>query len=623
MAEIEESSKSPNNEPKNEAVPGVPEESDPGVDKAVDDIVRSEGDDELKAQDEAAAKAIVMKLSPWERFKNAQRNWWGNPRKKWSTIAILIIIVAGLAAIPFIRYNIAGLFVHEKVTVEAIDSKTGKPVSGAEIEIGGLRAETDGEGLAVLYPHAGSKHLLASKNYYSGSTQTILVTLSPNKNVFKARLVALGRLVSVKVVNTITNAPLENAEIVAGTTTAKTNSNGLADVILPSSASTQSASIDLSGYNTAQTTITASGDLSKNTFAITPTGKLYFLSNLSGTIDVVKTNLDGTDRQTVLAGTGDEDPNDTSLLASRDWKYLALLSRRSGSTASLYLIDTTNGDKLTTIDEGNATFSPVGWSGDRFIYLVDRSNTVSDWQSDQVALKSFNPSTGQLLSLDQTQASGTSETNYAKQDFSDVYLIGNQVVYTKSWEGNGLDALNGKQAELDSIGPDGSDSRVVKTFTPSSYATNSFGYTQISLTARLYEPDELYMDFSGNDTDSFYEYVDGNVNPTTDVTSDSFYASTYPTYLLSPSGNSTFWAEPRDGQNTLFVGDQNGDNQKQVANLSPYSAYGWYTDSYLLLSQNSSELYIMPATGGTPLKITDYYKPPINYNDYGGGYGGL
>jgi hypothetical protein len=31
----------------------------------------------------------------------------------------------------------------------------------------------------------------------------------------------------------------------------------------------------------------------------------------------------------------------------------------------------------------------------------------------------------------------------------------------------------------------------------------------------------------------------------------------------------------------------------------------------------------MPTAGGTPYKITDYYKPAINYQGYGGGYGGL
>jgi hypothetical protein len=93
--------------------------------------------------------------------------------------------------------------------------------------------------------------------------------------------------------------------------------------------------------------------------------------------------------------------------------------------------------------------------------------------------------------------------------------------------------------------------------------------------------------------------------------------------LLSPSSNQTFWTDQRDGKNTLFVGDNDAKNQKTIASLSGYNIYGWFTDNYLLVSKNSSELYVMPVAGGTPLKITDYYKPAINYQGYGGGYGGL
>jgi Tol biopolymer transport system component len=93
--------------------------------------------------------------------------------------------------------------------------------------------------------------------------------------------------------------------------------------------------------------------------------------------------------------------------------------------------------------------------------------------------------------------------------------------------------------------------------------------------------------------------------------------------LLSPSGSNSFWAEARDGKSALFVGDQDGKNPKQVASLSEYTSYGWFTDDYLLVSKGSSELYIMSKAGGKPQKITDYYKPSVNYQGYGGGYGGL
>jgi len=389
-------------------------------------------------------------------------------------------------------------------------------------------------------------------------------------------------------------------------------------VVVPSGSTTQQATVTFSGFNTAKVSITAAGDVAKNTFGIVPAGKLYFLSNLSGKLDVVKTDLDGSNRQVVLEGTGSEDKYNTSLLASRDWKYLALLSKREGKdTASVYLIDTTNGDKLTTIDEGNAGFSFVGWSGDRFIYQVNR-NGYNTWQPHQLALKSFDPTTGHTLLLDQTDASGSNSFDYAQQGFTGVYLLGSQIVYGKSWSSSYYNpgALNGKTASLETIGADGSGHKVAKTFSldsPGSY---------VGANLRPYEPDELYVNFYSGGVQHYYEYTNGKLTESSDITDQQFNDS-YPTYLLSPSGNGTFWSDSRDGKNALFLGDANGKGPKQIASLSEYNTYGWFTDDYLLVSKSSSELYIMPAAGGTPLKITDYYKPAYSYLGYGGGYGGL
>jgi hypothetical protein len=76
------------------------------------------------------------------------------------------------------------------------------------------------------------------------------------------------------------------------------------------------------------------------------------------------------------------------LLASRDWKYLALLSKRDGGeNAKLFLINTSN-DSVATMDEGDATFLLSGWSEHRFVYRVIR-NKLADWTPKKQALKSF------------------------------------------------------------------------------------------------------------------------------------------------------------------------------------------------------------------------------------------
>jgi hypothetical protein len=615
-----------------EATPGLPEEKsgstlaelksetpDPETDKAVDDIMKKDGDEVLEAQDQVAEEATIMQPTKWEKFKNWNAAWWADPKKRWITIAAVVVVVAAVFAVPFTRYNVLGLVLKSSVTVQAVDSKTGAPVSGATVELSGQKAETQANGKAVMHVNMGSGSLKVSKKYYTGYSGGALV--ASGKNSFKTTLVATGRQVKIKLVNKVTAKPIGGATVTAGGAKAKTDKKGMATLVIASDVTTQAAEVSLGGYNTTKVTITAGDDLAKNTFSVIPAGKLYFLSNLSGTIDVVKTNLDGTDRQTVLTGTGSEDRYSTSLLASRDWKYLALLSKRSGQNASIYLIDTTNNDKLTTIDEGNADFSLVGWSGSRFVYEVNR-NTVPEWQNGKEALKSFDPATGRTLLLDQTQATGTNTNDFVKQFFSQEYLVGDQIIYTKGWTSSAYvpSVMQAKQAELDGINGDGSGHKIIKTFALDPGTTLSY----VSTSTILSKPDELYISFQSSVSNTgYYEYEDDKVTADTTMTSNEFNNLTYPTYLLSPSASKTFWADSRDGKNLLFTGNEDAETPKQISNLSDYSAYGWYTDDYVLVSKNSSELYIMGKDGGTPLKITDYYKPAINYQGYGGGYGGL
>jgi hypothetical protein len=550
------------------------------------------------------------------RVKQWGAAYWAKKKLTLPLTALVLLII--ILAVPFTRYETLGLFLKKPVTVTVVDSKTGAPVSSAQVTVSGKTFNTASNGKIVQQLKLGSKTLNVSKQYYQPSSQGVTVTLSAGHNSFKVALVATGRQVPVVVVNKVTGKPVANAAINVLHTEAKTDKNGKATIVLPVGASTQKGTVSVSGYNTTAVTVQVTEQaVAANTFTITPAGKLYFLSNQSGKIDVVKTNLDGTDRQTVLAGTGKEEPRETSLLASRDWKYLALLAKR-GDKASVYLIDTTNGDKLTTMDEGNATFSLIGWNDDTFVYQVNRDN-VSNWQPNAQALKSFNAPTGKLTVLDQTQGEGTGQYDYGFNQYSSTYLINSQVLFAKSWYTSSYPShLDGKSVDLVSMKTDGSGKKVVKSF-PIPGGTSYSYYVNLT----VYEPNGIYIQTPGNPNSVYYKYEDGVVKTADGVTDQTFYNQAYPTFLQSPDNNQTFWSDQRDGKNALFVGNKEGEDKKQIATLSEYSPYGWYTDTYLLVSKNSSELYIMPSSGGTPVKIIDYYKPAVTYRGYGGGYGGF
>jgi hypothetical protein len=544
---------------------------------------------------------------------------WYVDRKKWTIPLSVLIFILLLAGIPWTRYNSVGLVHKRNLEVKVVDSAGGTPVSGATVSIGSLSAETNGTGVATLTGvKVGHHKFTISKKYYQSQTVDILAPILSQKTVPSIHLNATGRQVKVSVRNLINKNALSDVDISVAGISAKTDKNGSATIVLPVGTAEQKAKLSLNGFNDADVTVKVSNDkVQENDFNLTPSGKVYFLSKLSGKIDVVKTNLDGTDRQTVLAGTGKEDDSGTVLLASRDWKYLALLSRRAGDSASLYLIDTSD-DNLSNIDNGSASFSLVGWSDDNFIYSVTRTG-IQAWQPHAQALKSFNAASKQLLTLDQTNAQGSSQSDYAQEAYGQVYEIGKTIVYEKQWNAPYYNqaVLNDKTAGIYSIGATGSNSQTLKTF---GYAAGQNTF----INSIPYEANSIYYSVTEKDSNTYWAYANGKVTSKNNI-ADKFneYYQNRTTYLLSPSGDNTFWAEPRDGKNTLFIGDDSGDNGKQIASLSDYSTYGWYTDGYLLASKNSSELYIMPKGGGSAIKITDYHKPAISFPGYGGGYGGL
>lgn len=569
------------------------------------------------------SSATNNKTKLFDRIKPLWRKYYA---KKKITIPLSVLaLIAIMMAVPLTRYALLGLGFDQELEITVSDTITGKPVSDAEIKVAGKTARTDAEGYAKLSAvKVGYTTMHITKQYYESASQQILVPLS-EKAVVSFSMVAKGRQVPVKVINKITGKGLKGATIKALDTETTTDESGESFIVLPVDNQEENASISLDGFNTTESKIKVTGEaVPENTFAVTPSGKIYFLSKRSGNVDVVKTNLDGSERETVLAGTGHEEEFGTVLLAARDWKYLALKSRREGERAKLYLLNTDT-DKLTVMDEGDADFTPVGWYNQFFMYSVRRRN-VPEWENNLYSIKSYDADSDTLTVLDDSrgekgQYHSDFNKTYRRESLQLPYIQDNYLVYAKVWSAseywNWAAELSGKQTVIVSVRPDGSNRKTLKAVDASSV---NF------LNARLYEPKEVYFAIHTHDNKTSYYEVENNEIKTADVTSQEFNKA-YPTFLISPSGESTFWYESRDGKNALLKGNSDGDDEEVVASLSEYVPYGWYSDDYLLLSKNSSELFIMPADGveaeSELTKITDYHRPEGSFAGYGYGYGGL
>ncbi len=559
--------------------------------------------------------------NPWHRFRS-----WYKSRKKISIPLGVLAVVFLLLLIPGTRYPIAGVVLKKNFIVQVTDQTTLAPVSGATVRSGNISVLSDGNGKASLRLAVGRHNLSITKKYYQDRQADVLVPILSQKTVPAITAQATGRQVKVVINNSISKKGLADVDIKVLDITAKTDKDGKALLVLPAGVPTQKTTLAVNGYNNSDVSIKVSDiTVAENDFTMTPAGKVYFLSKLSGKIDVVKSNLDGTSRETVLAGTGREDNLNTVLLASRDWKYLALLSRRDSDLAKLYMIETSS-DKVTAVDEGNADFSLIGWSDANFIYQVNRHG-YQLWQPKVQALKSYNAASSKITVLDETDAQGSSNFDYNNESFDSVYVVGQRVVFVKSWHSNYYDStsLDDNLLGIYSMSVTGSGSRSThKTF---GYAAGESTYIQ----SFPFRPDQIdFQVVEKSSEPKYFVYANGQVSEKSSIKDDfDNYQNggQYNTYLASPSGSSTFWSESRDGKNSLFIGDAAGANPKQIASLSDYQTYGWYSEDYLLGSKNGSELYIFGSGGikkdSDALKITDYHKPVLSYPGYGGGYGGL
>jgi hypothetical protein len=562
---------------------------------------------------EVAEDATVQKNSSIKHEKFYVRDLFKTKKRTVLTsgiIAVLIFVV--LFAVPMTRYGILGTVIKKEISVTVIDAKTKQPVTDASVTIGSISKQTDKNGVVkVPKISVGTSDVHVTKRFYQNYEQTYMVPLLTTPSAQKIELTATGRQVTVVVVDKITGRSMADAVVASGETKATTSAKGSADLVLAPMPDTQKITITKSGYNLQEAELkVVSGVV--NTYALTPAGSIYYLSNATGKINVMKSNLDGSNPTVAVQATGKESGRDTSLLSARDWKYSALIATRADKQA-IYLVDSDKGD-LSVLDEGNASFVSVGWFGHNFIYTVYRDGG-NVWESNRQLVKSFNADTRKITVIDQNIATGSNIYDAQYQTFGSVYILDNEIVYTKSWQYGYYNNLGAdKTTSLVSADPRTGSKKTIKSFPVNN-----------SVDGKLYEPQGIYIRVApANGTAAFYEYEDGAVKTVTD-TSDSKFYDVYSTYLVSPSGKKTLWAESRDGKNTLFIGDKNGTNAKQIATLSDYTPYGWYgaDDQYILLTKDGSELYVAPAgnTLGDPLKVTEYYKTR-SYPGYGYGYGG-
>jgi hypothetical protein len=567
--------------------------------------------EKAESQETGSQTASELQLPKENKLKRFLKTRKG---KVITILLAIVVIIGALLAIPVSRYGILGNFIKKDVAVTVTDATTKKPISQATVAVGGLEAKTDGDGKVVIGDvPVGEYTMKVSKRYYKESEGSYIVPVLSEPGQLEVMLTATGRQVSIQVTNKITNIPLEDAKITVNDTAASTNANGQATLVLPADKETLQGKVEKGGYNVQDVTVQVTDQSNVNKFTMTPNGSVVYLSKATGTIDVMKANLDGSDAKVLVKGTGNESDIATSLIASPDWKYAVLTSSRDDANqrGKLYLVNVQTGE-LTLIDEGDVDFQPTGWIDDTFVYMVARPQ--APWLPKGAILKSFSATTHKLTVLDESRSSGSDGYTMQDESIAGPVLINGLVVYGKSWSmGSAVVQPTDKKAALISVYPDGSARKVIKDFAV---------YTNTFLELRRQSPKKLYLRVGSDGKQAYYEYAGGSLKEVT-ISEENFYRA-YPRYVASPSGQKQFWTEVRNGKNALIIGDSEGNNPSVVAEQSDLSAFGWYGDDYILMTKDDRELYIAGASDATnTVKIADYHKPSIQYPAYRFSYGQL
>jgi hypothetical protein len=546
----------------------------------------------------AAEDSMYPSLEP---KKKQPKLWLKIIKSKWPYISIGVIII-GLFVLPYTRYSILGLFIKKDYQITVIDSVTETPVSGALVSAGFNTVTTNAEGQATLKIAVGKEKYTIFKHYYAEGSGSVFVGLSKSKST-TIHLAATGRQVPLTVINKLSGKPLSGVKISILNTNAITNSLGQARITLPTKQHDYEATLSTNSFNTLVAPVEVTTAAKTNVIKMVPSGSVYYLSSATGTINVIKANLDGSDPTTELAGTGNETASTTVLSPSPDWKYLVLEAKRTGSQPELYVINTANGD-LTEFDSSANSFNLIGWNNDQFVYdEIDGSEATSTVGREEI--KSYNATNNQLNVLDEDQVDASTGSSvdimstppYAYQSFSNFELLPDQLVYITSWNAEGGYTFANENDTIRSVEANGLDKKDYVTFS----ATTTGAMSMVR-----YQPQSLYVSVNNSQTNqtSYYTFASGAVNSAS--IGASTFASAYPNYFISPSGEESLWTGVGSSVNTIYTANQNGQSSKRVLVPSGFSAYGWYDNVYILLTKNG-QLYIAPAGGiNSPILIGAY-----------------
>lgn len=539
---------------------------DEQTDEAVEQITKADSDAVLAAEDGKAVRASAGSNKP-----NLFKRWWASRKWRYGTLVLILAIIIAALAVPVSRYWIFNSFgARASISVTVLDGSTQLPLSGASVSLAGQQQTSSKNGVVTFTGvKLGRQTLAVSKPAFASASRNFVASFG-NNQLGKLSLKAVGIQYHVKLTDYLTGQPVAGAEVASGSASALSNSKGEAVLTLMSVEKALTISAKATGYNNFAGSLAIKDNATSA--VMVPAGQDYFVSNANGTYNLDASNLDGSGRQTLLAGTGQENAN-ISLAASNSG-LLALVSIRdnqrdsSGAPLQALTIFNTKTAKVLTLDHAE-NISLLSWLDTSTIVWID--NNCGNSQPVCYSLNSYN------------YASGARQQLATASYFAGVVTIGDRIYYAATTYQN-----NGQTSVFTGVNSDGTNSQTL--LTQQVYSVYRPSYNQLDIAA----------------VGQWYSYVNGAkaANPIAAPSNPELFQ-----YIDSPDGSKAAWIDQRDGQPVLEINDNATGKSTTVASL-PGLTYPlrWLNSSTLIFRvANPSETadYVVSLNGGQPKKIVD------------------
>lgn len=535
---------------------------------------------------------------PKRSFGQRLKAMFKSPKFWLAFLALLIAAAAGLWFVQPTRWwlvNAAGA--RNTLTIATISPGEGKAkvsqLRNVAVMVNGVTYHTDSSGtLRVPNVPYGQAAIVATKAGFQSVNYGVVLDFDPFLHKFGGKLAddaarnitlslkSTGIPVSFKVVDWLSGKPVTAGDFAAGDLVAKADDQGLVTLRVP-------------GTDTGSVTVSASfggayvdkkfdlpiGGLVP-TIQVVPGGRDYFLNDNSGTVTLYSSNLDGSDVQPIVTGTGQE-TDSTNFAVSPDGKYGVLSSSRDGAVNAhhnllqrVYIVDLA-AKRITRVDEGvNVMFAD--WSGDELIYTTSDYDVGSN--SYPVTLRGVDAGTGRVY-------------NFESADDISVSTVGQgKVLYQR----------------ISNSGPDKESSPVLREAPVNGTTSQTLG-DQVNDDGYIQQNFDR-VDFKTAQDQAWHEY---NLNTDqlktiSQPTADGIAAQYLST--ANSDGSKHLLVDQVDGQSALFVKDSTGQQTPVYGNGGLSGPIRWVGDDvviYRVQTPAGAADYAVSLQTGKSQKITD------------------